>query len=71
MQVGLNLGDNVLDGDPAPAPLKGHSPQFWAHVCCSQTAGWTKMSLGMEVGDFVLDGTQLPPPRKKAQPSRT
>jgi len=27
-EVGLNLGDIVLDGDPAPPPLKGHSPQF-------------------------------------------
>jgi len=30
----------VLDGDPAPTPQKGHSPQFSAHVCCGQTAGW-------------------------------
>jgi len=27
-EVGLSLGDIVLDGDPAPPPLKGHSPQF-------------------------------------------
>jgi len=47
----------VLDGDPAPPPPKGHSPQFSAHVCCGQMAAWIKMSLGMEVGlgpgDFV------------------
>ena len=23
-----------------PAPKKGHRPQFSAHVCCGQTAGW-------------------------------
>ena len=30
--VGLSLGDIVLDGDPAPTPLKGHSPQFSANI---------------------------------------
>ena len=28
--------------------LKGHSPQFLAHVCCGQTAGWMKTPLGTE-----------------------
>jgi len=62
----------VLDGDPAPPPLKGHSPQFSANVHCGQTAGWTKMPLGMEVGlgpgDFVFDGDPAIP-RKKGTPS--
>ena len=31
-------------------PKKGHSPQFSAHICCGQTAGWIKMPLGTEVG---------------------
>jgi len=34
-------------------PQKGHNgtaPQFSAHVCCGETAGWIKMSLGKEVG---------------------
>jgi len=57
--LGLGLRDIVLDGDPACPPLKGHSPQFSAHVRCGQTAGWTKMPLGIEVGlgpgDFVFD----------------
>jgi len=70
MEVGLGPGHIVLDEDPATPPPKGHSlpPQFSAHVCCGQTAGWIKMKLGSEVGigpgDFVLDGelgTQLPP----------
>ena len=64
MQIGLGRGHIVSDGDPAPP--KGHSPQFLAHVCCGQTAGWIEMPLGMEVGlgpgDIVLDGTQLPLP---------
>jgi len=50
MEVGLSLGDILLDGEVAPPLLKRHSPQFSAHVHCSQTAGWTKMPLGMEVG---------------------
>jgi len=37
-EVGLSLGDIVLDGDPAPPPLKGHSPPFSANVLCHQTA---------------------------------
>ena len=56
----LRPGDIVLDGDPAPPSLKGHSPQFSAHVCCGQTAGWIKMPLGIVVGlsssYIVLDG---------------
>jgi len=47
MQVGLGLRHIVLDGDPAPRPLKGHSPQFSAELLCGQTAGWTKMPLGV------------------------
>ena len=59
MEVGLDPDHIVLDGDPAPLPQKGHSPQFSAHFNCGQTAGCIKMSLGMEVGlgscDVVLD----------------
>jgi len=40
-EVGLGLRDIVLDGDPAPAPLKGRSPQFLANFRCGQAAGWT------------------------------
>jgi len=68
----LGLRDTVLDEDPAPPPLKGHSPQFSANVRCGQTAGWIKMSLGMEVcfgpGHIVLDGDPAPPPKKGTQP---
>ena len=65
MEVGLSLADIVLDGAPAPHPLKEHNhPQISANVRCSQTAGWTKMPLDMEVGlgpgHIVLDATQLP-----------
>jgi len=58
-EVGLARGlcNIVLNGDPAPPPLKGHSPKFSANVSCGQTAEWTKMPLGMGVGlgpgDFV------------------
>ena len=67
-QLGLGPGHIVLGGDPAIPPLKGHSPQFSAHICCGQMAAWIKMSLAMEVGlgpgDFVLDGDQDPPAQK-------
>ena len=62
LQVGLGPGHIVLDGDPAPPPPKGHSPQFSAHICCGQMAEWIKMPLCMEVGlghgDFALDGVE-------------
>jgi len=61
-EVDIGPGDIVLRGDPAPP--KGHSPQFLAHICCGQTAGWSKMPHGMEVGfgpgHIVLDGNQMP-----------
>jgi len=54
---------------PTQLPQRGTAPQFSAHVCCGQTAGWIKMPLGTEVGvgsgHIVLDGSQLPPPKKK------
>jgi len=62
-EVGLGLRDIVLDCDPAPPPLKVHSPQFSANVRC----GWIKMPLGTEVnlgsGDIVLDGVAATPRR--------
>jgi len=55
---------------PNSPPPKGHSPQFSAHVCCGQTAGWIKMPLGREIdvgpGDIVLDGAKLHPERGTA-----
>jgi len=70
-EVGLGVGDIVLDGDPAPRPITRHSSQFSANVRCGQTAGWTKMPLGTEVGldpgDFVFGGDPADP-RKKAYP---
>ena len=69
MQVGLGP---VLDGDPAPPPLKGHSLQFSAHICYGQMAAWIKMPLGMELGlgtgDFVLDGDPVLPPKRGIVP---
>jgi len=62
--VGLDPGDIVLDGEPAPPPQWDTAPQFSAHVCCRQMAGWTKMTLGVEVGlspgDFVRLGLSSP-----------
>ena len=66
MQVGLGLDHIVLDWDPAelPLPKTGRSPQFSAHICYGQMAGWIKMPLGREVGlspsDIVLDGDPAP-----------
>ena len=64
--VGLRTVHIVLDGDPCSYHQKGGTAfQLSAHVYCSQTAGWIKMSLSTEVGlspgDIVLDGDPDPP----------
>ena len=68
MEVGLDPGDFVLDGDPVPPTPKRHSPQFSAHICCGQMAAWIKMALRIELGlgpgDFVLDGDPVAPSPK-------
>jgi len=68
---GLGPGHIVLDGDPAPQKWT-QPPQFSAHVCCGQTAGWLKMAFGTEVGfgpsHIVLEGTQLPPRKGNSSP---
>ena len=73
-ELGLSLGDIVLDGEPAPPPLTGHSPQFSASVRYGQTTGWTKIPLGMEVrlgpGDFVFDGDPASPRKKGTAPTQ-
>ena len=69
MEVGLGPSHIVLDGTQLSSPKRGQSPQFSAHFCCCQTAGWMKMALGMEVGlgpgDFVLDGDPCSYPQNK------
>jgi len=66
-EVGIGPSHSVLDGEPAPSPQRGTTPQFSAHVCCGQTAGWIKMPLGKEVGlgpgHIALDGGPAPPPK--------
>jgi len=58
---------------PRSPPLKGHSPQFSAHVCCGQMAGWIKILLGMEVGrpwprPHCFRWGPMSPPRGTAAP---
>ena len=64
-EVGLGPGYIVLDGDPAPPPPKGHSPEFSAHVCCGQTTGWIPLGreVGLGPGHTVLDEDLAPPPQ--------
>ena len=70
MEVGLGPGHILLDGDLAPP--KGHNPQFSAHVCCGQMAGWIKMPLGRKVGlgpgDSVLNGDPVIPIKGQSSP---
>ena len=72
MEVGLGPGHIVLDWDLFP-PQKRHSPQFLAHVCCGQTAGWIYMPLGTKVGldsgRIVLHGDPPSPPIRGTAPN--
>jgi len=59
----------VREGPSFSSPKGGgHNPQFSAHICCGQMAGWIKIPLGMEIGlgpgDFILGGDPIPPPQK-------
>jgi len=71
-EIDFGPGDIVLNGNPAALP-KQHIPQFSAHVCCAQTAAWTKIPLGAEVGldygHIVLDGDPASPQWGTAAPS--
>jgi len=73
MEVGLGPVHIVLDGDPASPHQRGTAPQFLAHVCCGQMAGWIKMPLGMEVGfgpgHIVLHGAPAPPKKGGTAPN--
>jgi len=71
-EVGLSLGDIVLDGDPAHPPLKGHAQPRNFRPMSVVAKRLDGLTLGMEVslgpGDCVpCMGTQLPP-EKKAHP---
>jgi len=61
----------VRRGPSCPSPKGGRSPQFSAHICCWQMAGWIKMPLSMEeglsLGDFVLDGDPAQPSLKRGR----
>jgi len=71
VEVGLDPGHTVLDGDLAP-PKRGTSAPVLAYVYCGQTAGWIKMPLGTEVGlgpgYVVLDGDLSFPKKGTAAP---
>jgi len=66
---GMDQDETWHAGRPRPWPHcvrwgPSSPPQFSAHSCCSQMAGWIKMPLGMEVGldpcHVVLDGDRAP-----------
>ena len=74
MEVGLDPGDFLLDGDPAPLPKKGTEiPKFSAHVYSGQTAAWIKIVVGMKEGlspgDFMLDVDTTPSQKGGRAPS--
>ena len=74
VELRLDPGDFVLDGDPVALPQKGDGPpKFSADGYCDQTAGWMKLILGMVIGfspgEFVLDGDPAPSPKGAQTPS--
>ena len=73
LQVGLGPGHIVLGGNPAPPPLKGHSPPILGpyllrpNGCMDQDATWYEAR--PQPGDFVLDGDPALPSPKMGQSS--
>jgi len=68
-EVGLGLGDIVLDGaELSIAPKRGRSPPIFGPCPLRKTTGWIKMALGIEVGlgrgHIVLDGNPAPSPKR-------
>jgi len=58
MEVGLSPEDFVLDGDQAPLPKRGQSPQIFG-PCLLWPHGWMDQDgteVGLGPGAFVLDG---------------
>jgi len=57
----------IIRAPSSPSPKGDGAPQFSAHICCGQMAGWIKMPLGMEIGlspgNFVLDRDPAPLPQ--------
>jgi len=64
-EVGLGPGHTVLDGDKVPPP------QFSAHACCGQMAGWIKTPFGRKVGlgPGHTVRSQLPLPQRGTAPN--
>jgi len=69
-EVGLGPGNIVLDAEPLHHHGAQPLPQFSAHICCGQTAGWIKIPLGTKVGlgpgHIVLRGDPAPLPKNTA-----
>ena len=73
MEVGLDPGHIVLDGDSAPLPKRRQMPPIFVPFLLCQRAGCIKMPFGMEVGlgpgHIVLDeDPAIPPPKKEHIP---
>ena len=69
MRVGLGPAHIVLGGDPAPPPLKGHSPHpiFGPYLlrpngCMDQDVTW--YGARPRPSDFVLDWDPVAPPQR-------
>jgi len=73
MEVSLDPGHIVPDGDPAPLAKMRQSPPFSAHFYCGKMAACIKMPFGKEVGlslsDFVLNGDPAPSPKRGGAPN--
>jgi len=71
VEVGLSPGDFVLDGDPAPLPKKGRSPQIFG-PCLLWTNGWKDQDASWHGGRpqprrFYVRWGPSPLPKKGAE----
>jgi len=72
MQVGVGPSHIVLDGNPAPLPLKGHSPQFWPMSFVDKRLDGSRWHLAWRWASvqatLCLMGTQLSSPKRGQSP---
>jgi len=59
---------------PSSPQESGTAPQFSAHICCGQMAGWIEMPVGREIGlgpsDIVSDGNPAARPQERGHSSQ-
>jgi len=68
VEAGLGPGHFVLDGDPAPPPPKGHTPNFRPVSIVAEQVDGSRWYLAWKYVSFVLNKDPAPPPKMWQSP---